>query len=188
MIWLESINETDAVIIDFITTLPMRLIKKLIELSNTKGIIALENSRNKRVLLIRSSDILVSLSRVLKEIKTRNKRYRLLYKDYRKIDIKVLTNDNSRLSFTQWTNYYSSLGYTFYHSYNAVKYSIKIDVDPMYQVVVKLVSKAKYEVIVGYFDTISDADNFVSRNYPDRNNVLEIKYAENEKSMRLRKK
>jgi hypothetical protein len=157
------------------------------KISNTKGIIALENSRNKRVLLVRSNDVLTSLSRILKEVKSRNKRYRLLYKDYRKIDIKVLSNDNSRLSFNQWSAYYNSLGYTFYHTYKAVQYAVKIDIDPTYQVIVKLVSKAKYEVIVGYFNTISEADNFISRNYPDRNNVLEIKYAENEKSMRIEK-
>jgi len=165
----------------------MRLIKTLMEISNTKGIIALENSRNKRVLLIRSSDVLTSLARILKEVKSRNKRYRLLYRDYRKIHIKVLSNDNSRLSFNHWTDYYTSLGYTFYHSYKAVQYSVKVDIDPTYQVVVKLVSKAKYEVVVGYFDTVSDADNFVSGNYPNRNNVSEIKYAENEKSKRLKK-
>lgn len=174
-------------IVDLITTLRMRLIKKLIELSNVKGIIALENSRNKRVLLIRSNDVLATLARILKEVKSRNKRYSLLHKDYRKIEIKVLSNDNSRLCFNQWSTYYSSLGYTFYHSYKAVQYSVKIEIDPMYQVVVKLVSRAKYEVVVGYFDTIDEADNFVSRNYPNRHNVLEIKYADNLKSKRLKK-
>jgi len=163
----------------------MKLIKKLYELSNSKGILALENSRNKRVLLVRSSDVLTTLSRILKECKSRNKKYRQLNKDYRQIEIKLVDTNNDRLAYAKHLAQYQSQGYTFYSSYKAVQYSIKTDIDYLGHVIVKLVSKAYYEVIIGYFDSIEEADNFVLRNYPNRESITEIKYADNEKSKRM---
>lgn len=159
----------------------MKLIKRLFNLSKTQGILALENSRDKRVLLIRSSDVLTSLNRVIQLAKSRNKRWRLLYKDYRKLEIKLVDTSSTRMAFEYWADIYSKLGYTFYSSYKAVQYVICTDVDPDYRVVVKLRSKAKYEVILGLFDTIKDAESFINYAYPTKD-VKHIAYALNERS------
>lgn len=159
----------------------MRLVKTLFNFSNTKGILALENVKDKRVLLVRTSDVLVSLARIIKSIKSRNKYYRAMLKDYRKLDIKLLDSDNSRMTFEYWNTHYKTEGYTFYRSYKAVQYSIKIEVDNEYDVLVKLRSKSNYEVILGVFDTIKDAESFVAYVYPT-NEVTAIAYALNEKS------
>lgn len=166
----------------------MKLIKTLYQLSNQKGILALENSRNKRVLLVRSSDVLTTLSRILKECKSRNKKYRLLNKEFRQIEIKLVDTNNDRISYAKWLAQYQSQGYTFYSSYKAVQYSLKTDIDYLGHVIVKLVSRSYSEVIVGYFDSIEEADNFVSRNYPHKESITEIKYAENDKSKRMLRK
>jgi len=146
----------------------MRLIKTLFSLSKTQGILALENAKDKRVLLIRSSDVLTSLNRVVNATKSRNKRWRLLYKDYRKIEIKLLDDNNTRMAFEYWANVYSKLGYTFYSSYKAVQYSIHTEVDSDYRILVKLRSRAKYELILGVFDTIKDAESFIDYVYPTK--------------------
>lgn len=159
----------------------MRLIKSLFNLSKTQGILALENARDKRVLLIRSSDVLASLNRVIGLAKSRNKRWRLLYKDYRKLEIKLVDTSNTRMAFEYWVEVYSKLGYTFYSSYKAVQYVICTDVDSDYRVVVKLRSKSKYEIILGLFDTIKDAEAFIDYAYPTKD-VKHIAYALNQRS------
>ena len=108
----------------------MRLVKQLYELSDRKGVLAILNERKKRVLLIRSSDSLVSLARVMKGIKSRNRRFRELRKDYRSFEIKLLDMDNSRLRFQYWVDHYTALGYSFYESYTSIRYKVVVEVEP----------------------------------------------------------
>lgn len=170
------------------------MIKSLYNLSNESGIIALDNTKNKRVLLIRSSDALGSLSRIIRSVKSRNKRWRLLKKDYKKVDIKLLSSDGTRLSYQYWVSHYEGLGYTFYSSYKAIQYKVKVDViaedkymSHMQEVAVKLVTRNGTEVLVGLFDTIEQANEFVRQVYPNEV-VNTVSYCMNDKTKKYYKK
>jgi hypothetical protein len=144
----------------------MKLIKQLYKLSNTPCILALVNERDKRILLIRSSDSLVSLSRILKLIKSRNRRYVTLRKDIKRIEIRMLEG-NDRIDYTYWVNRYKELGYTFYLEYKAVEYRIQVEIED-YTVYVRVKSKRGYEKTLGVFQTMEEANVFVSTYYPSQ--------------------
>ena len=152
----------------------MKLIKHLHNLSSTECILALENTKNKRVLLIRSRDALASLARVIKLIKSRNKKYRLLRKDYRKIDIRVLETSSDRLRYQYWVDQYRSMGSSFYREYKAVQYTPKIIPNEEYLLEVYLVSKGQSVVLVGVFDSLDKAQEFINRSYPEGQPIYSI--------------
>lgn len=160
----------------------MKLIKNLYNLSNTPCILALENTKNKRVLLIRSNDALVSLGRVLKLTKSRNKKYRLLNRDYRKLEVVILETGNSRLRFQYWVDHYKSLGYSFYSEYKAIQYTPKIVSNDDYKLEVHLVSKSRSEVIVGVFNTLQEAEDFIATHYPKGKPIYNIIMQQSESS------
>ena len=152
----------------------MKLIKQLYNLSNTECILALDNSRNKRVLLIRSRDALASLARVMKMIKSRNKKYRLLARDYKKIEVRVLETSSDRLRYQYWVDQYRSMGYSFYREYKAIQYTPKIVPNEEYLLEVYLVSNGYSEVLVGVFDSLDKAQEFIARTYPEGVPIYEI--------------
>lgn len=159
----------------------MKTIKVIHQLSSEKGILALINPRKRKVLLVRSTDALVSLSRIMKGIKSRNKRYRELRKDYRSLEIKLVDPDNSRLTFQYWVSKYLSEGYTLYSQYNAIKYRLRVDVTPQpdYLATVKLISSNGSEVVLGLFSTMGEANEFVKYSYPNLESITSLTYALN---------
>lgn len=159
----------------------MKLVKQIYKLSGESGLLVLENSRNKRVHIIRTTDALGSLSRVLRATKSRNKRWKLLRKDVKKLDIKLVSEDGSRMSYQRWVDHYEGLGYTLYSKYKAIEYKVKIEVLPQlppqlgFDSVVKLVTRNKSEIEVGRFSTLQEAQTWVDGEYPG-GRVREVKY------------
>jgi len=150
----------------------MKLIKELYSLSGVSCILGLVNSRNKRVYLVRSTDALTTAARVLRLAKSRNNSYKLLRKEYKQLDVVILetvTDANSveaRLRYKYWYDYYKHLGYTFYKEYQPVEYTPKIYSNDEYLLEVRLVSKGRSEVLVGVFNTLDLANQFIAQYYP----------------------
>lgn len=163
----------------------MDLFKELINLPN-RCIYGLFNEKDQRVYIGFTNNIIVTLPRLINDIKYSNN---LLKQDIQLLEFRIietLEDKNAlRIRYQYWVREYSNKGYQLYRDYKAVEYKLSIDIikNPFVQAHtdylfgVKLVSRGYNERIVGIFRTMVDADAFVSSHYRTIDNII---YADNE--------
>lgn len=103
----------------------------------------------------------------------------------------IVTESDLRIRCEHYSNKYSNEGWTLYRNYCAIAYKVIIDVfissnSLSVKSCVKLQSKRRGELIVGIFETVSDAEVFVTDNYS--NGVANIIYADNKLTKDFRAK
>lgn len=146
-------------------------------------IFGLINEDNKAILIYRTTNIVTSLARIIREYKYSNKN---ILKLSLIIIEDIKDSNNLWVRYNYWTNYYSNKGYIIM---NRCKYNIKYklrkqilgDFRPKFSSLplfyVKIVSRRYKEIIVGIFDKVIDMDEFIDKHYA--NGIDSIVYSSN---------
>ncbi len=149
-------------------------------------VFGLVNIDTKSILIYRTTNIVTSLSRIIKEYKYSNNR---ILKNFELIIIEKIEDPNNLwVRYNFWTNEYSNRGYVIHNKcrYN-IKYKLrkqilgdfrmKYNTRPLFYV--KVVSRRYKEVTVGVFDNVIDMDAFTNTYYPS-DIILNIEYSNND--------
>jgi hypothetical protein len=135
------------------------------------GIYCLINESKKRVYISYSKDIITSLSRIVRDIRSKNVIYKQLIKDVRGLEFLLLEDINiydSEIDVCTKLDYfitlYKQLGYELYNDkYKLQKFKVSLEVDLNDNLVyVKLVNKRYKKIVVGVFDKMYDAEEFAT--------------------------
>lgn len=150
---------------------------RLKELFNTmyklprSGIYSLVNEKDKRVYISHSKDICTSISRLLRDIHSKNIVYKQMIKDAPKLQFNKLENINNydtlvdiHTKLDYFIQGYKQRGYSLYntkHKYLQLKVSIEVgeDLDVVY---VKLISSLHKKIVVGVFEKMYEAEEFAT--------------------------
>jgi hypothetical protein len=148
------------------------------------------DSTNKKIYISYSSNLPSALARIIKDIKYSNSKLKkdIAYLDFWVLE-KVTDRKNLRLRYKFYQNKYSNEGWMLYKRDNKLpNYKLRIDVvkasdgcmERDYQVHIKLATRAGKELIVGVFSNYPDALEWANGAYEDKNNIINIVYADNE--------
>lgn len=159
----------------------MNLYRTLNDLSKP-GIWAIVNERDRVVYLSQSNNILSSMSRNIDMIHDKSHPCRKLLRDKSLLSFVLLeelhTETNRKLRLNYWINHYRNKGYTLYRRHNGeVSYTPKVFVTKDYKIHVTLVNKRNDKLIVGVFDKMDDATQFITTYYS--NTFYNITYSDN---------
>jgi hypothetical protein len=167
------------------------LINDLVQLSEM-CVFGLVNEETKAILIYRTTNIVTSLSRIIREYRYSNKNILKL----NLIIIETITDKaNLWVRYNYWTKYYSNNGFNLMNKsrYN-IKYKLrkqilgdfrmKTNVRALFYV--KVVSRRHKEVVVGVFDKVSEMDQFTAQYYPD-GLIENITYSSNSLTSEYRK-
>lgn len=148
-------------------------------------VFGLINEESKIVLIYRTTNIVTSLARVIRDYKYSNKN---ILKNFKLIIIeKIEDSNNLWIKYNFWVNEYSNKGYTVYNrSKYKMRYKLRKQILGDFRTrnelgvlfYVKVVSSRYKEVIVGIFDKVSDMDAFTDTYYPG-GLILHLEYAKN---------
>jgi hypothetical protein len=160
----------------------MNLYRTLNDLS-TPGIWAIVNERDRLVYLSQSNNVLASMSRNIDMIHNKSHSCRKLLRDKSLLSFVVLeevssTETDRKLRLNYWINHYRNKGYTLYRKHNGeATYTPKLFVTKDYKVHVTLVNKRNDKLVVGVFDKMNDATQFITTYYS--NIFYTITYSDN---------
>lgn len=158
------------------------LFNTMYKLSNS-CVFGLVNHRTKMVYISYSKDVCTSLARLLRDIHSRNIVYKQMIKDAPKLEFVKLENINIydgmqeiHLKVDYHIGIYKQLGYSLYnYKHRFQKLKVKIQVEKDYRckkpynndllVYVKLVSALRKTTVVGVFNTMLEAEEFVSSTF-----------------------
>lgn len=156
----------------------MNLYKEMYKLSSSPGIYALENTKDKRVLIFGSKNPLLYIAQLVSKVsvKSKNHKSQALIKD--KKNLKLITletgfkanssfDDVSKWSVLYWYNEYSRNGYTSYTKVKPLQLILHVRVHYQYGAMVELRNKAGKAIVVGVFSMMSDAMSWIDTYYPD---------------------
>ncbi len=134
------------------------------------GIYGLVCHKSKLVYISHSKDICTSISRLLRDIHSRNCIYKQLIKDASKLEFIKLENINNcdtlvdihtKIDF--FVQRYKQEGYSLYNTkHRYQQFKVKIEVGSDFLVYVKLVSKLYKKIVVGVFDKMYEAEEFAT--------------------------
>lgn len=151
-----------------------------------KCIYAFLNQKDKKIYIGFTKNLLQALERNLYYMKYSNHPCK---NDIANLELIVLENIvtdlDLRLRYEYYSNKYSNEGWRLYRNYKAIDYKVSIDVIniaisngmPSIKCCVKLRRRGSNELIVGIFNSVSEAELFVSDKYS--NGVSNIIYADN---------
>lgn len=159
-------------------------LKKLQELC-IAGVFCIVHKRNKHVYIAYSSNILVAISRHLELLSKGNHPNKKLQRQFKSCEWMILeTNvkDNEKMLRQQyWMDKYKQDGYNIYNNRNSVIYKVRTnvtgDLNTPYKVSVELVNRRNDKIVVGLFDSLLDANDFIETYY--RGPIYSITYAKN---------
>lgn len=167
----------------------MNLIKDLFNYPEM-CVYGLVNDTDKRIYLGFTSNLPLALSRIIKDLKYSNGK---LKNDLDKLELIILESitdrNNLRVRYRVHQTEYSNKGWMLYRRDNKLpNYKLRIDVvkasdgyiQKDYQVHIKLATRAGKELIVGAFSNYPDALEWANGAYEDKNNIINIVYADNE--------
>lgn len=137
-------------------------VEKLLELSRI-GLFGLINDIDKRVYVSYSTNIICSVSQIIESNK-------LLKDDVNKLRIITFDcptyNKNIQKQYVMYyINEYRNKGYTLYHKFNHIRYKVDIEIVKELAYVKLISSNNKNNVVVGVFDDIDKAKEFLSEFY-----------------------
>lgn len=150
-------------------------------------IYAFLNKKDKKIYIGFTKNLLSALQRNLYLMKYSNHPCK---NDVSKIEFEILeyivTDSDLKLRYEYYSNKYSNDGWGLYRDYKAIDYKVSIDlIDtnvvggmPSIKCCVKLRRQGYSELIVGIFNSVSDAEVFVSDKYS--NGVFNIIYCDNQ--------
>ena len=139
---------------------------ELVGLATKPGIYALENRKNKKVLVFRSRNPLLYLNTLIsKHVAVKNKSD--VWSDKRKLKLIVLETDVlDHNSFYYWCQKYKSEGWGFYSQCRVPQLILHTKVDFRIGYMVELRDRGYRSFTVGVFDTAEDAENWINEAYP----------------------
>lgn len=152
-------------------------LKDLTEL-NTPGVYALINNKDKRIFITQSNNILSSVSRNIAQIRDKSHSCRPLLRNLPNLELLVLEHESSpknrKIRLSYWMTIYKTKGYELYNPSTPVSYKVQARITSDYFVHVLLINKRNDKLVVGVFNTMSEAESFISQNYPNQsiNNVI----------------
>lgn len=156
-------------------------LKELLKLS-VSGVWGFINPTDKRIFISHSSNILSAISRNIQQIQDKSHSCRKLLRDLPHLQVTVfdvnLSAKDRKIRSVHWLNEYKQLGYTPYKDSIAVSYKLRTVITKNYEIQVQLVNKRNDKIIVGVFDKIDLATEFIQSTYPN-NIVNRIIYSEN---------
>jgi hypothetical protein len=156
-------------------------LKNLTELT-CSGIWAFVNTKDKRIFISHSNNILSSVSRNISEIKDKSHSCRKLLRDLPNLELLVLEADvlpqDRKIKVGKWMENYKNKGWTLYKDTPPVLYSIRTSISKDYKVHILLVNKRNDKLVVGVFTTMDEATQFLFTNYPN-NKVHNVIYSDN---------
>lgn len=137
-------------------------------------IFGLINNETKTLLIFRTTNIVTSLSRILKDYKYSNLN---IVTDFKLIIIENIKDKNNLwVRYNFYISHYSNAGYAIHNrcKYN-IRYKLRKQILADFRMksnvralfYVKVVSRRYKEVIVGIFDKVEDMDSFTDTFYPD---------------------
>lgn len=135
------------------------------------GVFALINNLDRKIDIRHSTNCLDSIARHLTQITKNTHPCKALIQDREKITFRILDVIEDpqlrMLCHTYWSNRYKDEAYSFYRYRPALTLRARICVEE-YQVRVKLQNANHKAFVVGCFDAITDAENFVSLYYSSK--------------------
>ena len=144
-----------------------------------QGIIALINDSDKKVYLTQGSNIPVLLGKIISEIKQGIHTHQELCDDYKKLKAMVIETQiditHRYLHMSYWYDYFEASGYKLYTKKNHLSYKVSkglVNVSKNSSklvVEVYLVNSRCEKTVVGVFETIQQADEFIETYYTQDN-------------------
>lgn len=142
---------------------------------------ALVNRHDNCIYLAYSTNVFMSLALVFQHCGNKEKKYRKLNEDLGKCELVVLFEskkvDDLIQQYSYYYDYYNLLGYTHYRKYKGKRYKIRTDIKDD-KVFVSLETSRKNTKVVGVFDKMKDANEFIATHYTS--DYLKPVYAKNE--------
>ena len=155
------------------------------------GLFAILNDIDKKVYVLYTCNIYVSIGKLLTAIKDGSSS---LSNDVGKLELVVVETlegdvKTLRAKYDYWLSHYKALGYSNYRNYeNIAKYKLRIQytkLDDQIVHAVYLVSRKSKKYLLAAFHTAQEADTWVSESFPS--NTYYFKYADNALTQRLRR-
>lgn len=132
------------------------------------GIYGLVNHKSRMVYISYSKDICTSISRLLRDIHSKNCIYKHMIKDASKLQFVKLEDINNyetitdiRIKIDYFTEKYKQEGYSLYNKLKPQKLKVRLDVVED-RVHVKLVSAYGFKMVVGVFEKMYEAEEFAT--------------------------
>lgn len=156
-------------------------LQQLQELS-VSGVWGFVNHTDRCIFITHSNNILTSVSRNISQIEDKTHTCRRLLQDKSKLELVILdTNLSSkdrRIRVGDWMTYYRFNGYSLYRDSTVVSYKIRVVITKEYLIHVLLVNKRNDKIVIGVFNKMELANNFIQSTYPN-NKVHKVIYSEN---------
>ena len=155
--------------------------RTLVNLS-TPGIWAFINERDRVVYLSQSNNILSSVSRNIDSLLDKSHFCRRMVKDRNNLTLVILEyieiETDRKLRLNYWIDHYRNKGYNLYRKHNGESvYQPKILITKDYQIHVVLVNKRNDKLVVGVFNKMDEANQFMTSHYS--NTFYTITYSDN---------
>lgn len=126
------------------------------------SIIGLINDSEKKLYILQGSRNRMLLMENITQIEIGDHTYLDSLVNYRIIVIETCYDRVSRLLHTEyWYNHYEELGYSLVNRRCLLKYKYRIVLNKLGQVIVSVVNKRNDQTIVGVFNKLQDAEEFV---------------------------
>ena len=162
----------------------IKLIMNLKELAtySKSGIWGFINVTDKRIFISGSENILSAVSRNIEELLLKNHSCRLLLQDIPNLELIILETSvpknqrKAKQSFCM--DHYLSQGYSLYRTRKPVSYRITTAISNDYFVHVLLVNSRNDKIVVGVFDKMDDATQFITSHY-NTSKIYNITYSKN---------
>lgn len=145
------------------------------------GVYIIANHRRRKIDVRHSINCLESISKQLSRIQDGTHEIKELIEDQNDLMIEILEKTSEYrerlLRHTFWLDFYKECKYEFYYLRSGLRYKVRIDVEN-YEVRVKLQNQNHDSIIVGYFQSMDEAHEFVEKHYETP--IYKIIYASNE--------
>lgn len=146
-----------------------KIFKAMFELPRM-GIFVLRNDKKKRVYISYSKQLLTSLCRNIREMQDKVHVYKPLnynFKDWKFSIIETLTFNDTILDISckvgSLVQVYKQLGYDVRTHKNIAQLRFRVDVGQDYKIYCKLITKNYNEYVMGVFETMQDAEEFIQQ-------------------------
>ncbi len=136
------------------------------------GVYAISNPKTKKVYLGYSENILISIGHIAMDMKVGRYKFRDMSKDRKSLNIEIVqicTKEESRLVMTSKLKEFISLGHIEYRKTPIAKLKVvtRLEITGVVPVVIVALRNSRgKDIVVGRFDTMDQANSFVSECYP----------------------
>lgn len=138
------------------------------------GVYAVINSSNKRIYIAYAANVSIAIATLLAKAANYELPINDLCKDIELgiVSIKLLReckgDTNILRGYAQmFVDKYKQLGYSMYRDITFIKYSVKTSITTSNKVIVELVKTRNSKVLVGVFNNMIEANNFITENYKE---------------------